>query len=71
MSSQCGCLHWLGMAIIQGGYQYSSCNDSANVEESRQFTKILEFRAEIEPLGIFGTYRDVRGSKDGFFEKVE
>ena len=32
---------------------------------------MLEFREELEKLGIVGTYADVRGSENGFFERVE
>ena len=39
--------------------------------ESKQQTRVLEFREELEKKGIVGSYAGVRGTENGFFERVE
>lgn len=35
-----------------------------------QYHKVCKFRKSLEKQGLYATYRDVRGSPDGFYEKV-
>lgn len=37
----------------------------------KQHVKVREFRREIEPLGLVGSYNCLRGARTGFFEQVE
>jgi ABC-type amino acid transport substrate-binding protein len=39
--------------------------------QAQQLARVLEFREELEKLGIVGSYSGVRGSGKGFFERVE
>lgn len=39
--------------------------------ESKQLTRVLEFREKLEKLGIVGTYSGVRGDENGFLERVD
>lgn len=39
--------------------------------EAKELARVLEFRDEVQKLGIVGRYSGVRGSENGFFERVE
>ncbi len=39
--------------------------------DAKQFARVMEFREEVEKLGIVGKYSGVRGNENGFFERVE
>ena len=41
------------------------------LDELEQYQKVLEFKEELKRWGIIGTYTALRGSDDGFFDKVE
>jgi formylglycine-generating enzyme required for sulfatase activity len=41
-----------------------------SAEESRQLTKVLEFREQLESHGIVGSYQVVRGNERGFYEQL-
>ena len=43
---------------------------SANPGDVEQYLQVCKFRKRMEKQGLYATYRGVRGSKDGFFEKV-
>jgi hypothetical protein len=40
-------------------------------EAAGQYERVWEFREAIKDLGLHGTYRGVRGTPDGFYEKVD
>jgi ubiquinone/menaquinone biosynthesis C-methylase UbiE len=40
-------------------------------EDYEQYGRVLKFRKKLESLGIIGTYSQLRGREDGFFERVE
>ncbi len=42
-------------------------SDPADVE---QYLKVCQFRKRLETLGLVGSYKEVRGREDAFFEKV-
>src|SRR5262245_10398208 len=39
-------------------------------EEREQYNKVCDFREELERKGVVGTYKEIRGSRDAFFEQV-
>ena len=43
---------------------------SANPADVEQYLKVCKFRKQMEKLGLYATYRGVRGSDEGFYEKV-
>ena len=42
-----------------------------NKEQYEQFGRVREFREKLEKMGLHATYEGVRGSSEGFFEKVD
>lgn len=42
-----------------------------SVAEAKQLMRVLEFREELEKRGIVDSYSGVRGSENGFFERVD
>ena len=42
-----------------------------NDEQFEQFTKVRQFRKKLEGMGLHAAYEGVRGSDEGFFEKVD
>jgi ubiquinone/menaquinone biosynthesis C-methylase UbiE len=39
-------------------------------EEREQYNKVCDFREELERQGVVGSYKEIRGSRDAFFEQV-
>ncbi len=42
-----------------------------NSDEIKQYGLVHAFKEELQKKGLVGSYKDVRGTKDGFFEQVE
>lgn len=43
---------------------------SSKPDDVAQYLKVCEFREGLQKQGLYATYKGVRGSKDGFYEKV-
>ena len=51
-------------------YFYDQPAVSSDPADAEQYLKVCQFRKELEGLGLVGTYRGVRGTAKGFYERV-
>ena len=43
---------------------------SGDPDDAEQYVKVCRFRKQMQKQGLYATYKDVRGSSEGFYEKV-
>jgi ubiquinone/menaquinone biosynthesis C-methylase UbiE len=52
-------------------YFKSPSSAPATAKEGQQYVKVLRFKSKVEKLGIIGNYKTLRGTDEGFFERLE